>query len=698
MRGFGGLFMILLKQAFLYTFFLILLFHGCGGSSGKSETSNINSVAAVTMEQTPAGSTSTNQETEVSNSNNTNSSDTNTTNSSSNSGSSSGSTNQDIIDSNSSNGSSSDANLTVIFGKVIDGYIKNATVCIDTNENNFCEDELSTNRTISDENGTFSFNQAQLENNSTIIAYGGNDTVTNQPFNYIVKNIASNKSSDGKIILSGLTTIVIDYKKESNSSLNTSETIISDYLGGLGATTLNEDIADGNYSTQLQLNLKIFKIIELIHNESSINVEHNYSNSAITFRNIAKAIDNNLSIRISDATILIDWDGNKTITIGNSPPIFTSTNSFVKYVGENRFIVNLTASDPDGDDINFSLKPIFNSNLFVVDSNGTTVFKNDIEYNRTIDGNNSLLITVIATDNYAGDNKSAEQNITIYRKATGLDIYNSRGDSTDAIKLNDINYLWDNTNKWYINTLATPSTILMPIKKVNNIYDRGINFNFKFDGHFDVNSSDYINAVHEPTINHLVSNTYLTADGVTRIQLNSDKFQHDPVHGSFVSKVLNETSMTKLSNVYDDFINSNKNFVVANDLNSTYATGEQYSIYFNDTSDTDDVNYNIFVDSNNTIDSKVSICSQKYGEGWRIPTAYEMGLEDDSVTSIDPILGGNNGFIPAYLGNDSSKILTSSRGRIGSSINLVISLNQSNGEWSYTNFSQAEELKCVYIP
>jgi len=73
-------------------------------------------------------------------------------------------------------GSSAIAEIT-ISGKVIDGYVKNAKVCVDLNNNFNCDENEPF--TYSDENGNYSL---KIENKSYIlISTGGIDTETNSP-------------------------------------------------------------------------------------------------------------------------------------------------------------------------------------------------------------------------------------------------------------------------------------------------------------------------------------------------------------------------------------------------------------------------------------------------------------------------------------------------------------------------------------
>lgn len=77
---------------------------------------------------------------------------------------------------------------TLIKGALIDGYIADATVCIDENNDGRCYYDKATTKT--NKKGEFSLNfQAKKNTNYTIIASGGIDTATNRVFNGTYKSI-----------------------------------------------------------------------------------------------------------------------------------------------------------------------------------------------------------------------------------------------------------------------------------------------------------------------------------------------------------------------------------------------------------------------------------------------------------------------------------------------------------------------------
>ena len=92
-----------------------------------------------------------------------------------------------------------------ISGQIIDPYIVGATVCCDKNRNHLCDtDEVSA---TSNATGNYSF-QDSCPNNSTIIAVGGTDSVTNIE-NNLQKAIHS-PDLNFKININPITTILSD--------------------------------------------------------------------------------------------------------------------------------------------------------------------------------------------------------------------------------------------------------------------------------------------------------------------------------------------------------------------------------------------------------------------------------------------------------------------------------------------------------
>ena len=134
-----------------------------------------------------------------------------------------------------------------ISGKAIDGYIKNANVCIDINKNNKCDDNEPSTKTQTD--GTFSL-KITIKNigHYTVIITGGIDTATNKPFQGTLKDIINVKNNNVDILnlrVTPLTTIsTLIYEEEIKSNPNykikTAKQIIAKNLD-LNLSQINTD-------------------------------------------------------------------------------------------------------------------------------------------------------------------------------------------------------------------------------------------------------------------------------------------------------------------------------------------------------------------------------------------------------------------------------------------------------------------------
>ena len=87
----------------------------------------------------------------------------------------------------SSCGGGSESSTHTTNGVAEDGYIKDATVCLDINSNNICDANEPSTKTAND--GKFSLTSSDITGEYPIIIYGGIDTATDKKFVGILKNI-----------------------------------------------------------------------------------------------------------------------------------------------------------------------------------------------------------------------------------------------------------------------------------------------------------------------------------------------------------------------------------------------------------------------------------------------------------------------------------------------------------------------------
>lgn len=131
-------------------------------------------------------------------------------------------------------------------GVVDDGYISAATVCLDVNLNNRCDENEPS--TTSDAHGLFSLSNINTSTQSLLplLAYGGVDTSTKKAFQDHFKAIVdlSNITSHTFLMLSPFSDLVavsfLNTDANSSAQLESAKTVVADALG-LTTLDLNKD-------------------------------------------------------------------------------------------------------------------------------------------------------------------------------------------------------------------------------------------------------------------------------------------------------------------------------------------------------------------------------------------------------------------------------------------------------------------------
>ncbi|AFZ49599.1 Ig-like domain-containing protein [Dactylococcopsis salina] len=109
--------------------------------------------------------------------------------------------------------------------------------------------------------------------------------------------------------------------------------------------------------------------------------------------------------------ITVEQDLTVTVTDVNEAPTFTSENAIE--ISENETdVVTLSATDPDGDTLSFSITGGVDEDLFTLDDEGSLSFSNapDFENPSDEDGNNVYQVTVTVAD---GKGSTVEQDLTV---------------------------------------------------------------------------------------------------------------------------------------------------------------------------------------------------------------------------------------------------------------------------------------------
>ena len=195
-----------------------------------------------------------------------------------------------------------------VSGKAVDGYISNATVKIINKRNGRVIKTLKT-----DENGQFSFRKrARME--VILEISGGIDTATGEPFNGTMKNIIGKDSSNPKLNVTPLTSLVVNLV-ESGESVESAKNIIVTSLD-IDTKSLDADPIDvlkngtpeekRQSAKAMKTILTIQKLAEVISSVSD-NVKETHNS---VFKAIAKQLkaDNNISMSqiLENSSLIID--------------------------------------------------------------------------------------------------------------------------------------------------------------------------------------------------------------------------------------------------------------------------------------------------------------------------------------------------------------------------------------------------------
>jgi hypothetical protein len=176
-------------------------------------------------------------------------------------------------------------------GKVIDGYIKEATVCLDTNENNLCDDNEPT--TTTDENGSYSLDiDIAQQGYYPLISIGGIDTATNEQFDGTLINVIDIKEDTTlleDIQLTPLTTIgSIIYKqeiqKDSNFTIDQSKELLAQKLNIPVQDVDKDPLKDKTIFAKTQQIIQSTKLLQKsIQKDQNYTIKNNNSFDTISF-------------------------------------------------------------------------------------------------------------------------------------------------------------------------------------------------------------------------------------------------------------------------------------------------------------------------------------------------------------------------------------------------------------------------------
>ena len=303
-----------------------------------------------------------------------------------------------------------------ISGVVVDNYIKDATVCIDTNKNNDCSDEQSSHKTTTDKDGKFSFANIVKDKDMVVIAYVGKDIKTNEDFTYIVKNIVENTDENNILVLSSLNTLITDYKLDSNKSLEDSKSDIADFFGGsdddISSDAIISDVIANQNTNEKEFlrSLKLFQMIDFLNKEA--NATNNNVQSAISFKALSQAILNN-NYKHNDSELIVNRE-QKNINVASLlvSPVFmdipiVDVKSGIKKILDLNFVV-----DPNENEITYSLNNINDNSIFKIikiENNYILEFISTPTFNNN--QSNTYIVSLTASNGISNISKNISINI-----------------------------------------------------------------------------------------------------------------------------------------------------------------------------------------------------------------------------------------------------------------------------------------------
>ncbi|HFU75625.1 MAG TPA: cadherin repeat domain-containing protein, partial [Arcobacter sp.] len=391
-----------------------------------------------------------------------------------------------------------------IHGYVVDNYIKNATVCIDSNFDNSCSDESSEFRTTSDENGSFRFD-IKLTDDMTIIAYGGEDATTGEEFNHLVKNFSINTDKNGKIILSSITTLITEVKNNSSLDLTDSINLVNNFLGGSNQNIEPENIIEdvvANKEFQSDEFLRSLKLFEMASSGTSTLTP---DNSIKAFKQLANIIIHNPTIKhdVNSSAYIIEENGeNKNLFVEHTTPVFTRVVP-QEIISGTKFIADLSTLviNPDGENVRFEVVDttgtyeIIGSHLYFVDypiyTSGSTN-----EYSVTVRAINGSKIKEITFDFSLVD---GNDNVPIITMESNYNINENQYEALGVVASDrdndDLSYSISGIDASYFNINSSTGELtfkVAPDYESKKIYTFLVTVS---DGKYDVNKGININIV-----------------------------------------------------------------------------------------------------------------------------------------------------------------------------------------------------------
>jgi len=221
-------------------------------------------------------------------------------------------------------------NSADVVGRAIDGYIKDATVCLDINDNGRCDSDEPT--TISDTNGTFILKtDGSYSGSYTIIVKGGTDTATNEQFLGTLTNSVSLEENLTEVVthVTPLTTLAVSVAKNENLTMEDAKERVAQTFGLTKEDIDVDPMTNSKVFVQTQIVVQTTKKIvdTMVSNESSINLNDSFN---LVMQKIAEQVSETPqeeSFNIGDVVTKVSEATSVAITQDQVEELNTSINS-----------------------------------------------------------------------------------------------------------------------------------------------------------------------------------------------------------------------------------------------------------------------------------------------------------------------------------------------------------------------------------
>ena len=432
------------------------------------------------------------------------------------------------------------------------------------------------------------------------------------------------------------------------------------------------DSSDGNNTNEV--NISVQDIGALGDNMVG---SHNFTLN-VRENNTSNTISQNFTLVVQDVNDEPTYDGNtsdKSIDYGGNNVFSFTLNDGDQNASQN---INVTASSSHENiaTVSINKSSFVDNEILEVTVIGVDVGESNISVNLLDDESNTIS---------GDDNNSFSFKVSV--RANGIKVYNDRKESNNNTEHNiifdGIIYGWDTTNKWY----HTSNTVLMPVGQLDSNAYIGENFVYIKDGHYIVNKVNYLWDERKST-QYDGSSDFSNVNGDINMSASLYNAQHDKSHNIFVSRLLGSSDVIPNTPANYFYLTD---IVEENDINKTSVPNGNDEIWGSDINNSLYASNSLLIDENN--DGSINdLCANIYGQGWRIPTSYELGTSAEILADDREYLG----YVPAYMGEETSTSVISSTVLTISSTNYLWKIRTSDSRSRLHESTVESNVRCVY--